>query len=31
MAILERFEIEPQGRLTAGELAGLPLPEGLWD
>jgi hypothetical protein len=31
MAILERFEIEPQGRLTVGELAGLPLPEGLWE
>jgi hypothetical protein len=31
MAVLERFGIEPQGRLTAEELAGLPLPEGLWE
>ena len=31
MAVLERFAIEPQGRLTAEDLAGLPLPEGLWE
>jgi hypothetical protein len=31
IAVLERFNIEPQGRLTAEDLAGLPLPEGLWD
>jgi hypothetical protein len=31
MAVLERFGIEPQGRLTAEDLAGLPLPEGLWE
>ena len=30
-AVLERFGIEPDGRLTAEHLAGLPLPEGLWD
>jgi hypothetical protein len=31
IAVLERFNIEPDGRLTAGDLAGLPLPEGLWE
>jgi hypothetical protein len=31
MAVLERFGIEPDGRLTAADLAGLPLPEGLWE
>ncbi len=31
MAVLERFGIEPQGRLTAEDLAGLPLPQGLWE
>ncbi len=31
MAILERLEIEPDGLLSADDLAGLPLPEGLWD
>ena len=31
MAVLERFGIKPQGRLTAEDLAGLPLPEGLWE
>lgn len=30
-AILERFYIEPNGRLSDEDLAGLPLPEGLWD
>lgn len=30
-AVLERFGIEPDGRLTGDELAGLPLPEGLWE
>jgi len=30
-AVLERFGIEPDGRLTAGDLAGLPLPERLWE
>jgi len=30
-AILERFGIEPNGRLSAEDLSGLPLPEGLWD
>jgi hypothetical protein len=30
-AVLERFGIEPDGRLTAEDLAGLPLPERLWD
>jgi len=31
MAVLERFGVEPSGRLTAADFAGLPLPEGLWD
>ncbi len=31
IAVLERFGIEPDGRLTAADLAGLPLPEGLWE
>ncbi len=30
-AVLERFGIEPIGRLTKDDLAGLPLPEGLWE
>ena len=31
IAVLERFAIEPDGRLTPEDLAGLPLPEGLWE
>jgi hypothetical protein len=31
IAVLERFGIEPEGRLSAEDLAGLPLPEGLWE
>jgi hypothetical protein len=31
IAVLERFDIEPRGRLSAEDLAGLPLPEGLWE
>lgn len=31
IAVLERFGIEPSGRLRPDDLAGLPLPEGLWD
>jgi hypothetical protein len=31
MAVLERFGIEPDGQLAAEDLAGLPLPEGLWE
>jgi hypothetical protein len=30
-AILERYGIEPDGPLTAENLAGLPLPERLWE
>ena len=30
-AVLERFGVEPDGRLTAEDLAGLPLPAGLWE
>ncbi len=31
IAVLERFGIEPDGRLTEADLAGLPLPERLWE
>ena len=31
IAVLERFGIEPDRRLTAEDLAGLPLPGGLWE
>ena len=31
IAVLERFGIKPDERLTADDLAGLPLPEGLWE
>ena len=31
IAVLERFDIEPNRRLIAEDLAGLPLPEGLWE
>ena len=31
IAILERFGIQPAGRLIADDLAGLPLPERVWD
>jgi hypothetical protein len=30
-AVLERFGIEPNGRLSAEDLADLPPPEGLWE
>jgi hypothetical protein len=30
-AVLERFGIEPAGRLTAEDLKGLPLPERIWE
>ena len=30
-AVLERLGIEPDGKLTQDELAGLPLPERIWD
>jgi hypothetical protein len=31
IAILDRFGIAPDGRLTPKDLAGLPLPEGIWE
>ena len=31
IAVLERFGIEPDARLSAEDLAGLPLPDGLWE
>jgi hypothetical protein len=31
MAVLERYGIEPDRRLTPEQLAGLPLPERLWE
>ncbi len=30
-AVLERFGIQPDGRLSADDLAGLPLPAALWE
>ncbi len=30
-AVLERYGIEPNGRLTADDLQGLPVPERLWE
>jgi hypothetical protein len=30
-AVLDRFGIEPDGRLSIDDLAGLPLPERLWE
>ena len=31
IAVIERFGLEPDGRLTVEDLAGLPLPQGLWE
>lgn len=31
LAVLDRLGIEPDGRLTKEDLAGLPLPERLWE
>ena len=31
VAVLERLGIDPDGRLAADDLAGLPLPEGIWE
>ncbi len=31
VAVLERMDIKPDGPLTAADLAGLPLPERLWE
>ena len=31
IAVIERFGIEPDERLTAEDLADLPLPEGIWE
>jgi DinB superfamily len=31
VALVERYGIEPDGRLTSEDLAGLPLPERLWE
>jgi hypothetical protein len=31
IAVLERYSIEPKGRLNDSDLAGLPLPEGVWE
>ena len=31
IAVLERFGIEPNGRLADDDLAGLPLPQGIWE
>jgi hypothetical protein len=29
--VLDRFGIAPEGRLTAEDLKGLPLPERIWE
>jgi len=31
IAVLERLGIEPKGKLTAADYAGLPMPQGLWE
>ncbi|HEX6155818.1 MAG TPA: glutaredoxin domain-containing protein [Burkholderiales bacterium] len=31
IAVLERVGVEPEGRLTAADYAGLPMPQGLWE
>jgi glutaredoxin/uncharacterized damage-inducible protein DinB len=31
IAVLERLGIEPDGRLSAADYAGLPMPKGLWE
>ena len=31
IAVLERLGVEPKGKLTASDYAGLPLPQGLWE
>ena len=31
VAVLERLNIQPDGPLTSEDLAGLPLPAGLWE
>jgi len=31
ISVLEGFGVEPDGRLTAADYAGLPLPKGLWE
>ncbi|HWM41059.1 MAG TPA: DinB family protein [Burkholderiales bacterium] len=31
LSVLERLGVEPQGRLTAADYAGLPMPKGLWE
>ena len=31
IAVLERLGVEPKGKLTAADYAGLPLPQGLWE
>lgn len=31
IAVLERLGVEPKGRLTGADYAGLPMPQGLWE
>ena len=31
IAVLERLGVEPKGRLTSADYAGLPMPQGLWE
>jgi uncharacterized damage-inducible protein DinB len=31
ISVLERLGVEPKGKLTASDYAGLPMPQGLWE
>lgn len=31
ISVLERLGVEPKGKLTAADYAGLPMPQGLWE
>ena len=31
IAVLERLGVEPKGKLTSADYAGLPMPQGLWE
>jgi uncharacterized damage-inducible protein DinB len=31
IAVLQRLGIEPKGKLTSADYAGLPMPQGLWE
>jgi hypothetical protein len=31
ISVLERLGVEPKGKLTSADYAGLPMPQGLWE